>query len=986
MCIRDSGKFWEAEIAIPRKTVYQENPIKDGDLWWLGMATNLHRPWCFSGFYGWKIPATFKDEVPEIRMQHPERSLECRGVAFDLSVDNNTGRDFNCELITRITDPKEKDPQKKILFEKVRPLSLAPGKKELLSVNDKAGDNVKDQEAYQMSVIVRQGDKSLYTWSYPIRYNNIENKTGLAYVPDEKLFPLFAYYNPLSDYVRISVDKYDFKKSVDAVKARFTVKPEGKEEVIARGEIGDFKYGNGETRVATPADMKPGKYLCVAELLDKDGKILGTEKAYFVRKDHRLEFPWLNNSIGEDDIVVKPFDGLKVSGPVISAYKKQIALDGCALPASIKAVDVNLLRSPLRFEGESEGRGFEVKPLERSGFLGIGGGSGPVLKDASETHADYSGTGCGGPIKISTEAHWEYDSTCKIKVKLEPQGGKVKLDSLRLVIPFTSEGATHFMANGLNMRLSNIAGLLPKGDKNGVVWKSTSMPYQEMTTGSFVPIVWLGNLNSGMTWFADNDKGWWPSDKKPAAEIVRRQDGGVDIILNIASEPVEFSAPREIVFGLNVNPVRKPTQHIPSRMTFGFLTETGRWDPKKSPGGQVFARRYPENPELNKKYADLVHKYNGIYAPYTEMSYEDFFPEDVKYFKEEWDVAGNVGGSPFAGKSSNDALLYMTKKWIEDCGLDGYYFDNVFNRLNWNTHYGTAYQLPDGRIQPGYNLWGMRDQIKRIRTLLQVEGRDPSRICIHNTRFQFAPIMGFADLAMGGEMPTPSGDNPKAGDFMDMHPRDFMDVMYNQPLWGYKLSHLYHFRSESYLDDLGEYDREKAMKVHRSAMATMLVHGVEFFQGIDYKSFLSGKFQILNKAPGGDLEFIPSWQANGLFKLMSEKDLDVSIYKKQDALLIIVANYSKKAQTAKVWLDFPKLINLPAKDEQRVVLDFETFEFPGAMAEKGVPKEDQMPRAVDSQSGNILHQDNILGVKVEPKDFRAILIMNLPTCGTGSGF
>ncbi len=982
------GKFWEAEIAIPRKTVYQENPLKDGDVWWIGMATNLHRPWCFCGFYGWKIPATFKDTVPEIRMRHPERSLGTRGIAFDMSIDNNTGKEFDCELITRIINPRDKDPQKKILFEKVRRLSLAPGKKELLNVSDKVGDSVKDQDPCQMSVIVKQGSKSLYTWSYPVRYNHAENKEGLTYTPDKKCFPLFAYYNPLSNYVRIIVDKYDLKKSGDVTKARFVISPDGKDEVIAQGEIDKFCYGNGEAKAALPADIVPGKYLCMVKLLDKDGNVLASEKDSFTRKDHKQEFPWLDNKIGEEDIVLKPFEGLKTEGAQINACKKQITLDGCALPAKIEAVGIELLRAPVKFEGQSEGRTFEIKAVEHGGFLGIGGSIEPVLKDASETHADYFGSGTGGPIKISTDAHWEYDSTCRVKIKIEPQGGTAKLDSLKLVIPFTSQGATHFMANGLNMRLSNIAGTLPKGDKNGVAWQSAEMPYQEMTTGSFVPIIWLGNLNSGMTWFADNDKGWWPSDKKPAAEIVRRQDGGVDLILNIASAPVEFSTPREIVFGFNVNPVRKPTPHIPSSTTFGFLKETGRWDPKKTPARSVFAQRYPENPELNKKYAALVHKYNGIYAPYTEMSYEDFFPEDGRYFKEEWDTGGTSFGGVFFGKSSNDALLYMTKKWIEDCGLDGYYFDNVFNRLNWNTHYGTAYQLPDGRIQPGYNLWGMRSQIKRIRTLLQIEGREPSRICIHNTRFQFAPIMGFADLAMGGEMPTPSGDNPGTGDFMEMYPRDFMDVMYNQPLWGYKLSHLYHFKNNSYLNDLGEYDRDKAMKVHRSAMATMLVHGVEFFQGIDNKSFLMGKFQVLNKLPGGNLEFIPSWQAGGLFKLMSDKDLDVAIYKKQDALLIIVANYSKNIQTARVWLDFPRLIRASAKGEQRVVWDFETFEFPtGVIAEKGIPKEEQMPHIGDLQSGdNILHQDNILEVKVEPRDFRAILIMNLPVCGRGSSF
>ena len=83
---------------------------------------------------------------------------------------------------------------------------------------------------------------------------------------------------------------------------------------------------------------------------------------------------------------------------------------------------------------------------------------------------------------------------------------------------------------------------------------------------------------------------------------------------------------------------------------------------------------------------------------------------------------------------------------------------------------------------------------------------------------------------MGGENPLPVMGTP---DYMDMYPRAWMDVMYNQPLWGYQLSHLFHFDYPSFKTDSGDFQSPAALKSLRTMMASMLVHGVEFWQGID---------------------------------------------------------------------------------------------------------------------------------------------------------
>jgi len=144
-------------------------------------------------------------------------------------------------------------------------------------------------------------------------------------------------------------------------------------------------------------------------------------------------------------------------------------------------------------------------------------------------------------------------------------------------------------------------------------------------------------------------------------------------------------------------------------------------------------------------------------------------------------------------------------------------------------------------------------------------------------------------------------------------------------------------------------------------MASMLAHGVEFFLGLDYKQGLAGQFRLFRALPG-ELEFILGWNAQGLFKEASgDKEIALSVYRKQDAILLIVTNYSKQPKRAKVWLDLNRLLPPQAMTQDRITWDFETLDFPGWV-----------------------WQDGHLMAEVAPRDFRIYLIGNFrPVMGAG---
>ncbi len=939
------GKWWDCEFAIPRKTVYQATPLKDGDRWWIGMAASLQQPWQWSGFYGWPITATFKNTAPAIRVFRPEAGVMTKRMTFDLEVTNTTDRPINATAIGKVWDPGANE----VVAEKQIPISLAPGKTFKTTVDESAA-SAKDEKRYQFAIMVIEDGKSLYTWNRFVAYGDPANKIGLVVEAKKEPFPLKVSYYPIKGYANVTVDRYDLAQRDKVKSCKFEISPKGGAPIVS-GVITNFEYESGSTGVKLPTDMKPGTYQCQAKMLDASGNVLISNTAEFERKDAAKEFPWIGNKIGEQDVLPKIFQPVSVKGNTIYGFQKEITLTGMALPRTVKAADVELLAAPMQIRGVADGKEFTVSPTATTAKKGI----------VSKTQVNYTGSGVGGPIKIDVSYRLDFDGVAKVVLKVAPTNTSAKLDRLQVVIPFRGEAATYYLANGANMRLSNQAGLIPGKDKLGRVWDSTMVKFQRMTTGSFVPIVHVGNLSSGITWFADSDQGWWPSSKEPAIEMVRTKEGNLNLIFNLASEKVSFTEPREIVFGLSTVPTRKTTGHKPSMnvVGFGYTRESGRWDPEKTPT-EVYARMYPDNPTKYKEWSALAHERDQLSEPYTEQTQADYFEPEYSYFANEF-------GAVFS-KNASDCRIYWTEKFIRDCDIDGYYLDNMFCRVYEDPLTTAAYYLPDGRVQPAFDLWQMREYMRRLRNTFE-KYRPNTMITIHNTDFQFAPVCTYADLVMGGENPLPSKGTP---DYMDMWPREWMDVMFNQNLWGYNISHLNHYGSDTFVDEEGKYDQTAAFKTYRGMSASMLIHGVEFFHGIDYKNFLGSYYRMFKMLPG-ETQFIPSWKANGLFKVAdADPDIDVAMYRKDKAILVIVANYSKSKRRAEVWMDFPKILPTPGNIETRQMFDLETGEGNGL----GV-------KDITWAWGTL--KPNSVFVEVEPRDFRVFVIGNLPVA-QGAGF
>lgn len=642
-------------------------------------------------------------------------------------------------------------------------------------------------------------------------------------------------------------------------------------------------------------DRFPGRFVLRAKPADSGADSVETVPVV------RRKAPWHNFRGGISDDVLPGFQPLQQARGVVSGYRKQVTFGGCGMMGSIRVFDTELLAGPVRLKGASGGKAFTVMPKFAR----------PKIIESTPARVHLEGASAAAPIACRMDTLMEYDGCIRFELTMQPAAGQsVKLDELYLEIPMRREVATHMHVCGQPMRSAFYAGRIPSGPGavwepyehsprtwrfnsdpkpgDGVVWTSTDLvnarrsPVGSLTT----PFVWLGNYDMGLTWFADSDRGWWPTDARPALELVR--DGKVvKLRVNFAGQPVELSDKRTIVWGLFVNPGKKLTYpERPSGWNFAYHQVSGRFT-KPSPRGVEFARIYPDDPEKCRAYVAALHARDLDATPYIESSPMDFFAEDWDYYRNEWSGDGSVHGA----QSAVDYAIYWLDRWQKDCAIDGVYIDNTFVRLGFNPVSKSAWRLPDGRIQGGFDLWNQRQYYRRLRTTL-IANRGRSHIELHMTACMIPPCFIWADTMLAGEI---SGVSGKTADFMDYWPLDQIGVLWNGRLWGVPV------RSLKKIFDVGYKDRaalEKAFRTRTAAM--MLVGATDAVTDHRLRKF-GPVYHYEKRLPGiwdDPQAFIPFWEDDVLTS--STDNVYTAGWRYKDKLLVIVSNYRREPVKATV--------------------------------------------------------------------------------------
>ncbi len=745
----ERGRAWEMELAIPYQSILMPSPFKAGDEIKALLARNFKRPWEQNSVEGTQLfrdPSTFSrlqlvESRPAVHVKKVgDRKAGALGLSLDVFGHSNTTLQWSYRSDAGSAESGTLE---------VKAGQLVQGP-DLPAIEKLENPNASPAE-YPVLGSARIQIKDLKDGTLLFDWVAFRGYAGPD--PDAETFPdddgnlttLSLTYNPVRDYLRVNGDFINFDDR-DSLKQFKVSVIDASSRMLAERELSmdEVAYVRG---VLDLPDLPPGEYVSRLVCIDDQGQVRVDEKQAFVKKDHAAEFPWWQTDKGRIDRVIRPWEPVAYDAQKqqASVWGRTMDVRGAGLPGSVTAVGRELLSAPIRLEAV----GLDGKPLKLADTR-------VTVLSAEDHKLQLQAHSKLGDIAIDSRIDVEFDGMYKVEMTLSPEPA-THLAALRLVVPFRGDAAQYLTACGEGIRWG-YDHLLIDPQKQGELWNSRRIDGQRMAKGSFIPYVWVGNSFGGLSWFADSDRGWNPSDATPAVVLRRASDAtSTDLVFNFISEAAELVAPRTLTFAFQATPVKSLPDDWRNHV-YSFGDSFADWQTAKSAGTTRILAPVPWSfkPAQAKKEMDAYKKkprmlslYRQPVIPYGRHNelIEKHMPE-ATYFGEQWNSRGSW--HIFYDDSLIDYWIYKLDQWIVATDIDGYYSDNTHPAVCFNVEAGRAYRLPDGRVQPGYNMFGLRRYFLRMRAVFQEHGKD-GWIVSHMTHNMVMPWLGACDYALDGE-------------------------------------------------------------------------------------------------------------------------------------------------------------------------------------------------------------------------------------------
>jgi hypothetical protein len=879
--ITPDGKFWEMTVAIPRQSVYVNSPFVDGSEIHGLFVRNFKRPWeqnSIGGSGSFSVPEThcrfvLSKSAPAIHLLDvADPANKSFGLHFAAISPSNTKLKWSFESDGGANQSGTLNLAKDVLGDVNPGLNL-----------DRPGKGY-----FRIKVQSEDGATNYLDWCSRRQFGD-DSALNQAIHDTTDQAALTLSFNPVINEVSVEGDfiNYDNRKAI----ARFSAQvldSTGKQIAQQDLTLDSLAYVHGVLHLG---DCPPGSYTARLTCFDAAGKQMLQKETAFVKKDAAKEFPWWNTTAGNIEKVIAPWTPMVHKGDQVDVWGRSMTIGTAGLPSQIVTQQRQILASPITIVADTD-----------HGAVNAVAESTQTITDTDHRVVTQSNAKLGG-LSISAKTTTEFDGMYKVQMTLTPQQA-MSVKALKIVIPINPEFANYIHACGEGIRYGFSYGYIPK-DKIGVLWSSRQVDGQPMLVGSFIPYVWVGNEHGGLCWFADSDEGWMPDDKVPAIELRRDSPDHVNLVLNLIGQNAVIDAPRTITFAFQATPV-KPLRagwRMDTWSTADSFQDFCRVEPK---GGHLIWNALPFtlDTSASKKMVEQRHqmddnynfgvtgKYHANAVPYFENNGIDKnFAPAVAYFGDEWHA--RVSDSQCYCKTLSDFIVYNLGKWCKETGIDGWYVDNVRPVADDNIDAGRGYRLPDGRVQPSYQMFDTRDFFLRVRAVFAENGKS-GKFVLHMTNHMIMPWIGAADLALDGEDHVTFPEMGK--DFIDFWSLERMRLDYPEQS-GVGVTFLQEYQ--------GKWDHTDLKRVIRAYTAMTILNDV--LPGAnpngDNQEVWRGRDRFGMET--ADVKFVPYWDKNNGVSVDGEK-LYASSWRKPGSILIAVVD-TGDAATATLHLDVTKL-------------------------------------------------------------------------------
>ena len=582
---------------------------------------------------------------------------------------------------------------------------------------------------------------------------------------------------------------------------KIALRAEGGERPLA-ARSGTFPMSAAGENLELP-DLGPALYF--VEFTIEGGAAPITLTRWF----YRQTFPWEQEKLGLDDVVIPPFEPLTVdeSATRVSCVLRTHEHGPAGFWKQVTSQGREILAGPVRLEATAGGKTVAAT------------GAAPKFTDRKPTRVAGTAAWKAGGLEGTTDFAYDYDGYTEFTLALAPTAAEI--DRVQLVIPL--KAAEAWLLHPVTTVLRHhYAGRVPAG--TGKVWDSANLPGGKML-GTFVPYVFVGGPERGICFAADNDRDWVSDPAVPAFEIDR--DGEtVNLRLNLVARPHRLTRPRTIRFALQATPAKPmPTEPVSWRRWWFTNPKHGqRHDVLGTMLGvnigwgaaQLVTDLVPANEDISfweamaanrasgkldqgflerwkRRYPALAENFNTYKWGLETVSFVPPNGADTTSFKyifpylnprggsmldpafattylDEWssmDVAA-PGWKPGPDRvlreklipcwyglepvpSNVDHQVWWLRKMVETFA-DGPYWDNFFVKASWVPAEagGPAYVDDEGRLKAGVNLRGFRSLVKRTAVMMHALGKRPLS-WIHMTNANVVPVLSFGAVNLDWE-------------------------------------------------------------------------------------------------------------------------------------------------------------------------------------------------------------------------------------------
>ncbi|MBU0477190.1 LamG domain-containing protein [bacterium] len=651
------------------------------------------------------------------------------------------------------------------------------------------------------------------------------------------------------------------------------------------------------TDLVEASQLKPGDYRFEVNFFDRAKNCILTvfEKVPYIEKPS-----WFNNKIGITDKVMPPYTPLEVEKREdeydIHPWGRQYTIGASPFLDNIKSAQADLLTGPVRLTGKVNGEEITL----RSNML--------ELLSSKPNKAIFARNLIGRGMNININTDIEYDGFTKIDWEIEAIDD-VNIDELILEFPIQKNHAKYFYA-----------------------WPGVSKVYDvsfysgslnDNFAFSFKPIIWIGDEERGLSWFAESDKNWFLKDEQKAIQILK-SDKEVLLRITLIDKPIHLEKKKKLtyVFALQATPVRpmersawddRIVRQPPYANEYAWINKKIQGEPAlkfySDKGAKAllvwrwwdaFSYVLPLGHE--NKFPKLVnecHKYNLKVVPYAVGFLLSEVAPEFNNFKYDMLIRPTrpfyISTLPglqkqmtyYACRQSawQDFVVYSVSRLIDKYDVDGIYLDGTILPIKCNNAlHGCGYRKPDGTYKSTYPIFATRQLMKRLYTI--VKERKPDGIVdAHSGNCMNSSAIAFSTTYWEGEQLRPKEN------FLDSIPLDTFRTQFMGHNLGVPADFLYY-----------------CLKNYNASLAVTLLHDVPVRPEKEKDlEILSGIWKIRDAFGCNKAKFLPYWK-NQDFVKVTPSSCYASLYQHpNNGVLVIVSNLTQTKSKVELVFDLHKL-------------------------------------------------------------------------------